>query len=232
MAGGWRKVEVYVGRFHDFTAYGGDCGTVVVGTAPVVGAQVGVCCDSGLCGYGAVCGLLSAARVVRVAVLQGMLLFDVCLLMLPFEGVNEPRCRRAARLASLPARPLGEARLPWAMSAEAMALAMNSRLTDPEPIGEGGVVADYLDHSGAREVALYPQSEGCWVLLLWSARGVELRDSEVAAICRQHQLTVSPDFTACGVDALCLWRNGTLYIYPAAAQDDVEPVLRALNPVA
>ena len=165
-------------------------------------------------------------------VLQGMLLFDVCLLMLPFEGVNEPRCRRAARLASLPARPLGEARLPWAMSAEAMALAMNSRLTDPEPIGEGGVVADYLDHSGAREVALYPQSEGCWVLLLWSARGVELRDSEVAAICRQHQLTVSPDFTACGVDALCLWRNGTLYIYPAAAQDDVEPVLRALNPVA
>lgn len=165
-------------------------------------------------------------------VLQGMLLFDVCLVMLPFEGVNEPRCRRAARLASLPARSLGEARLPCAMHAEAMARAMTSRLTNPEPVGEGGVVADYMDNSRYLEVALYPQSEGCWVLMLWSKRDVELRDSEVAAICKQHQLTATPDFVGRGADALCLWRNGTLYIYPAAAQGDVEPLLRALNPVA
>lgn len=161
--------------------------------------------------------------------LQGILLLAVCLLMLPFEGQNEPRCRRLARLAALPARSLPVATLPCAQTAAEMVQAITARLHEPEPTGDGGVVADCGDESHLWELSLHPMSEGCWVLLLWSYSSFVLRDREAAAICAQHEQPLAPALVGCGAAALALCREGVLYIYPAEALDDVALVLQLLS---
>lgn len=161
--------------------------------------------------------------------LQGILLLAVCLLMLPFEGQNEPRCRRRTRLAALPARSLPVATLPCALTAAEMVQAITARLHEPEPTGDGGVVADYGDERYLWELSLHPMAEGSWVLLLWSYSSFVLRDREAAAICAQHEQPLTPALIGRGASALALCRDGVLHIYPAEARDDVALVLQRLT---
>lgn len=155
-------------------------------------------------------------------------MFFVLFLMLTSEGANEPRCRKRARLAALPPRPIEVASLPCCLSGSEMLKLVNERLREPEPVGNGGVCADYEDEYRNWELAIYPIGDDKWVLLLWSYLSFELRDSEVAAICRRHVLPISPDFIGREADAMGVCCDGMLHLYPAEAADDVKIVLAEL----
>lgn len=148
--------------------------------------------------------------------------------MLCTEGVNEPRCRRLARLAILPAREVSVACVSFDFSAEAMARNISERLQEPVFEGGGGLVADYEDDYRNWELALYPSHGADWLLLMWTYDAFELRDREVAAICARYDVPFTTELKGRMANVLCFYRDGRLDIYPAHAREEVEIVLKQI----
>lgn len=162
------------------------------------------------------------------------LLLAICMInafwwMLATEGANEPRCRRLARLAILPAREVCVASVPLDLSAAAMSRNISEQLQEPESVDGGGLVAEYEDDYRNWELALYPFSGADWLLLMWTYDDFELRDREVAAICDRYGIPFSSELKGRMANVLCFCHDSRLDIYPAHARDDVEIVLKKIR---
>ncbi len=162
------------------------------------------------------------------ALLLAMCMINAFWWMLATEGANEPRCRRLARLAILPAREVSVACVPCDLSAEVLARNISERLQEPESVNGGGLVAEYEDDYRNWDLALYPTPGESWLLLMWTYDDFELRDREVAAICARYGIPFTSELKGRMANALCVSRDGRLDIYPAPAREDVEIVLKQI----